>query len=306
MNGVINFYKPPGMSSAQAVAFIKRMTGEKTGHAGTLDPEAAGVLPILSGRATRICDYLMDGGKQYLAEIAFGAATDTQDAQGKVIRSGDSCPDMKALQDMLPRFTGEIQQMPPQYSALKIGGETAYKLARNGQAARLKHRQVQIDEIVLLGETFPHGFLMRIRCGKGTYIRTLCHDIGTALGCPAHLRFLLREESAGLSLKDAVTPVELAKWGESGKILPQPWFLSMAEALSGMPRYEVPPALARQAVNGVPLPTDAVIREGQLKEKTKVCLFLGEELLGIFAVEGQILKVSAMLTDIMPSAKPTP
>ncbi len=297
MNGVINFYKPPGMTSAQAVAFIKRLTGEKTGHAGTLDPEAAGVLPVLSGQATRICDYIMLGEKQYLAEIAFGAATDTQDAQGKVIVTGTNYPDLKTLQDVLNGFTGEIWQTPPQYSALKTGGEAAYKLARKGLKADLKARRAEIKGITLLRETELHGFLMRVQCGKGTYIRTLCHDIGKALDCPAHLRFLLRERNGSFSLQDSATPEEMKDWAGSGMPLPRRWFTGMAEALSAMPRYDVPSELARMALNGAALPTDAAAAGMELPEQAKVCLFLQDALLGIYQVQGGRLKVAVMLRE---------
>ena len=297
MNGVINFYKPPGMTSAQAVAFIKRLTGVKTGHAGTLDPEAAGVLPILSGLATRICDCIMDGEKQYLAEIAFGEATDTQDAQGNVTGTGTNYPGYQDLQGILCGFTGEIWQMPPQYSALKTGGETAYKLARKGLKAELKARRIEIRRIDLLQETERHGFLMRILCGKGTYIRTLCNDIGAALDCPAHLRFLLREKSGRFSLADAVTPEEVKEWCGEGMPIPRRWFTGMADALSALPRYEVPARMARQALNGAALPIEDIVQSGTMTEQTKVCLFLQGELLGMYLVHGDHLKVAAMLRE---------
>ncbi len=297
MNGVINFYKPPGMTSAQAVAFIRRLTGAKTGHAGTLDPEAAGVLPILSGKATRICDYIMLGEKQYLAEIAFGAATDTQDAQGKVTQTGTKYPDLTTLRDALDDFTGEIWQTPPQYSALKTGGEAAYKLARRGLTAELQARRAEIREITLLHGTQRHGFLLRVRCGKGTYIRTFCHDVGKALGCPAHLRFLLRERNGPFSLQDAVTPEEMKEWTGEGMPLPRRWFTGVAEALSAMPRFDVPEKLARPAINGVTLPIGEVTPGSALTEQTKVCLFLQGSLLGIYQVRDHRLKVAVMLRE---------
>ncbi len=297
MNGVINFYKPPGMTSAQAVAFIRRLTGAKTGHAGTLDPEAAGVLPILSGKATRICDYIMPGDKQYLAEIAFGAATDTQDAQGKVIAVGSKVPDLKTLEDVLDLFTGEIWQTPPQYSALKTGGEAAYRLARRGLTAELRERRAEIKGITLLHGTERRGFLMRVLCGKGTYVRTLCHDIGKALDCPAHLRFLLRERNGPFSLQDAVTPEEMKEWAGQGMPLPRRWFTGVAEALSFLPRRDVPDRLARPAINGVALPIEEVAPGSAGIEQTKVCLYLQGSLLGIYQVQGRQLKVAVMLRE---------
>ena len=130
MDGFLNVLKPPGLSSGAVVAIVKRVTGEKAGHAGTLDPEACGILPVMVGRATRLFDFMVEKRKIYLAEIAFGSATDTQDAQGRVIAKSENYPDSAAVRAVLPRFTGEILQTPPMYSALKVNGETLYKLAR--------------------------------------------------------------------------------------------------------------------------------------------------------------------------------
>ena len=293
MNGVINFYKPPGMTSAQAVAFVKRLTGVKTGHAGTLDPEAAGVLPILLGRATRLCDELMGKPKQYLAELAFGAATDTQDAQGRLVASGDDYPDIDKLRAVLPQFVGLVQQLPPQYSALKVKGKTAYKLAREGVEANLKPREVYFESIELIRELPSHGFLLRVRCGKGAYLRTLCHDLGTALGCPAHLRFLLREESGGLRIERAVTPEELLSLHQDDEKTNHSMVLPVGEVLRHLPAFQVPPSLFTPAINGVPLPPEAVDGFSTTKH-SRVCLFAGERLIGIYELKEGLLRVQAM------------
>lgn len=293
INAVLNFYKPPGMSSAQAVGFIKAMTGEKAGHAGTLDPEAAGVLPILIGKATKISDYLMDSDKQYLAEIAFGASTDTQDAQGLVVKTGTNFPDIKSLHKAVSLFKGEVMQLPPQYSALKVQGKTAYQLAREGKTADLKKRPVRFDEISILSETENHGFLMRVRCGKGAYIRTLCHDLGVSLQCPAHMRFLLREESAGLKIEDAVTPEDIREWYAGGKV-DLSLFVKVENMLKYLPFFEIPDALRFKAVNGVPLPVYE-ITDMQLGKGAKVCLTIGKELFGIYEKTDSHFRVCVML-----------
>jgi tRNA pseudouridine55 synthase len=298
MNGVINFYKPPGMTSAQAVAFIKGLTGEKTGHAGTLDPEAAGVLPILLGKATKINDYLMNQPKQYLAEIAFGTSTDTQDAQGKVLDRSANYPSLESVSNILQLFTGEIQQLPPQYSALKVQGRSAYQLAREGKTAPLIQRTAMIYEIALLTERPSHGFLMRIRSGKGAYIRTLCHDIGQALGCPAHMRFLLREACSGLEIKNAATPDELRIWQQDEFKTDCSWFLDIGRSLADMPRFQVPLELTFQAVNGVPLSKSSITGNRDAEENTKVCLYIDSDLLGIYRIEGELLKVAVMLYEM--------
>ena len=210
MNGFLNLLKPPGMTSSDAVVMVRRsLPGkEKVGHAGTLDPEAAGVLPVMIGKASRLFDLLADKEKTYIAEIALGAATDTQDAQGAVVSRGEWNGDFSALRAALPRFTGLIEQIPPAYSAIKTGGVAAYKLARAGAEMALKPRAARIDLLELLEPTGPDSALLRIACGRGVYIRTLCHDIGAILGCGAHMRFLLRAQSGPFTLENAVTPEE--------------------------------------------------------------------------------------------------
>lgn len=295
MNGVINFYKPPGMTSAQAVAFIKRLAGCKAGHAGTLDPEAAGVLPIMLGRATRICDLLMALPKQYLAEIAFGAATDTQDAQGKVIATGNQYPGPEELKEAALGFVGLVQQKPPQYSALKVGGRSAHRLARSGEQVDLKPREIRFDSIDVIDQIDSHRFLMRVRCGKGAYIRTLCHDLGMKLGCPAHLRFLLREECGGLSLAGSKTVRDIQLWQESGFLPDQSLLLDAGTALRHLRRFELPAALRFQAVNGVPLGIVDIPGAGELAPGSILLLNSGQDLIGIYKRGQEHLRVMAML-----------
>ncbi|NLX82443.1 MAG: tRNA pseudouridine(55) synthase TruB [Clostridiales bacterium] len=293
-DGVINFYKPPGMTSAQAVAFVKRLTGKKTGHAGTLDPEAAGVLPILIGKGTRINDYLMNQPKVYLAEVAFGASTDTQDAQGKVVETGTNYPNLDEVINALNQFVGEFMQLPPQYSALKIDGKTAYQLAREGKTAALSKRAVIFNEIKVIAVTPRHGFLLRIDCGKGTYIRTLCHDLGEYLGCPAHMRFLLREESSGLVLADSATMEDLQRWAQAGFTKDFGSFFSVEEALKDMPRLQVSDEALFSAINGVPVSAKDIENAERIQEKTGVCLFHRDKIIGIYVREPEVFKVCVM------------
>ncbi len=294
MDFIVNFYKPPGMSSAQAVAFLKAKTGAKAGHAGTLDPEAAGVLPILLGKATRLCDFLPDD-KRYLAEIAFGAATDTQDAQGKVIRTGGNVPNLAALASVLPRFIGDITQLPPQYSALKVVGQAAYKLAREGKNAPLAPRPVHIESIDVIREMPKSGFLLRVKCGKGTYIRSLCHDIGQALGCPAHMRFLLREVSGGLSLETAASPEDIVQWAAGGFSGCKPWIIPMDEAISHLPSLHIPIELTKPAVNGAKLPVSAIPGSEAIFGNANARLYLSGALLGVYRRENGVFACDVML-----------
>ncbi len=293
LNAILNFYKPPGMTSAAAVGFIKALTGEKVGHAGTLDPEAAGVLPILIGKATKLNDYLMDSDKQYLAEIAFGVSTDTQDAQGAVVKTGENYPDLTAIREAAKAYSGEVMQLPPQYSALKIKGKTAYQLAREGKTAPLQPRLVRFDDVTVLRASDRQGFLLRVRCGKGAYIRTLCHDLGEDLGCPAHMRFLLREESAGLLIKDAVTREDLLLW-KAGEVPFEKLFLKMDSLLRHLPFCEIKEEAVFRARNGVPLEAGDLV-DVPAQDKTKVCLTINGELFGIYETDQSLYRLKVML-----------
>ena len=253
MNGFLNILKPPGMTSAAVVACVRRMTGEKrVGHAGTLDPEAAGVLPVMVGRATRLFDYLVDKQKTYVAEVAFGTATDTQDATGTVISRGDRYPDRDTILRALPALTGEIEQVPSLYSAVKVDGKPLYTRAHRGESAEVPARRVVVESITLGAETPNHGWMLTVRCGRGTYIRTLCHDLGKMTGCPAHMRFLLRSQSGAFDLSTAVTLEEAQAAADTGDwrslLLPMDW------PLQHLPALRVSRDLAKLVRNGVPVP----------------------------------------------------
>lgn len=219
MNGIINLLKPPGMTSSGAVVFLRRLLGEKkVGHTGTLDPGAAGVLPICLGRATRLSDYIMSHKKTYLAEAVFGIATDTLDSYGAVTERKDCLITAKALEETAHGFLGEIMQVPPLYSAVKIDGRKSYELARKGMAVRKPPRKVTIYGIELVAQTGANRFLLRIQCSKGTYIRTLAYDIGQAMGVPASLSFLLRERTGGYHIGDSFTIDEIKEMTEKGNM----------------------------------------------------------------------------------------
>ena len=253
MNGYFNIAKPTGMSSAAAVAVMRRLTGVKRiGHAGTLDPEAAGVLPVMTGKATRLFDYLADKEKEYVAVCAFGTATDTQDATGTITERGENYPDRDTLLRAAESLTGEIVQTPSMYSAIKVGGKPLYLRARRGETVDVPQRVVRIDEIEVIRETEDHGFEIRVRCGKGTYIRTLCADLGKLCGCPAHMRSLTRTRSGAFRIENAISPeaaMDLAEKGKLGDCLLPPDY-----ALEHLPRVDVPEKLAKLVINGAKLP----------------------------------------------------
>ncbi len=247
--GFLNVLKPPGMSSAHVVGVVRRLLGgAKIGHAGTLDPEAAGVLPLMVGKAARLFDYMQDKEKAYVTEVAFGTATDTQDAQGVVINRGDQWPDEAAVCAALPQFIGTIMQVPPMYSALKQDGKRLYELARDGKQADIPAREVTVHELAFRGMTENHGALLSVRCSKGFYVRTLCHDLGTALGCPAHMRFLLRTQSGPFTLQTARTLEQLKDAADCGTL--DQMLLPPEAALSHLPMMDLPGRLEKPVRNG--------------------------------------------------------
>jgi len=256
VNGFLNILKPPGMTSAGVVGHVKwLLKGEKVGHAGTLDPEAAGVLPLMIGRGARLFDYLVDKEKAYVAEVAFGASTDTQDAQGKVLERGDKLPSKEAILAALPKLEGTITQVPSAFSAIKQNGRPLYDMARKGEAVDVPARQVEVKRIILGEQTGPEGWMLHIKCGRGTYVRTLCHDLGLMVGCPAHMRFLLRSQSGFFTLDNAVTLEQLRDAKEAGEL--EKLLLPMDAPLGHLPQVIVPQWLKKACRNGAKLPLSA-------------------------------------------------
>ena len=288
MNGFLNILKPPGMTSAAVVAVVKRLTGEKrVGHAGTLDPEAAGVLPIMIGRAARLFDYLVDKEKTYVAEAAFGYATDTQDATGVVIASGENYPTCEVVCQAARQLEGDILQRPSMYSAIKQDGVAMYERARRGEMVEVPLRQVHVESIKLHGETPNHGVLMTVRCGRGTYIRSICDDLGKLTGCPAHMRFLLRSRSGVFTLDTAMTLEEAAAHREAGvlaeHLLPLDW------PIQHIRRVDVPPYLQKQVINGVRLPVARIPCARDVTEGQVARIYLNHEFWGMAQRQGDML-----------------
>lgn len=210
ISGILNIDKPLGQTSFDVVRRVRRGTGErKVGHAGTLDPAATGVLLICLGQAVRVSEYLMDLSKVYRAAIRFGVSTDTYDSEGRVVATvATDMVSEAGLRQALERFVGIIQQVPPAYSAIKVGGRPAYKLARKGEAPALPPRLVEIYRIDLLDFAGPVAEL-EIECGKGTYIRSLAQDIGQEMGCGAYLESLARTRVGPFTLESAIGDEEL-------------------------------------------------------------------------------------------------
>lgn len=205
-DGIVIIDKPAGWTSMDVCAKIRGMLREKrVGHGGTLDPMATGVLPVFVGRATRAVSFAENGQKEYVAGLRLGIVTDTQDTTGTVLETHSLSVTREALEAVLPRFTGEISQLPPMYSALKINGRKLCDLARQGREVERKPRRVTISALEVTGQEGDSDFILRCLCSKGTYIRTLCHDIGQALGCGGAMYSLRRTMAAGFTLAQAVT-----------------------------------------------------------------------------------------------------
>lgn len=250
MDGILCIDKPEGMTSFLVVAVLRRLLGEKkVGHAGTLDPNATGVLPILVGRGTKLLDHLPCHDKCYTATLRFGAVSDTLDVWGEVQETGKPLPTLAAVEAALPAFRGNIMQVPPMTSALKQDGVRLYDLARQGIEVERPARPVTIYELTLLDYNEKEGLLtLSCHCSSGTYIRTLCDDLGRALGCGAVMTALRRTMAAGFPLTDCITLDEAKALTEAGTLTER--LLPLETALAAYPALTVSAPQAARFRNG--------------------------------------------------------
>jgi tRNA pseudouridine55 synthase len=247
LDGVLLLDKPVGPSSSAVLQAVKRLLkAEKAGHAGTLDPLASGLLPLLFGEATKFAQFGLDAAKEYVAEVRLGTSTATGDAEGEVLERRPVDVDDARLAAALAGFRGTIGQVPPMYSALKKDGQPLYALARAGQTVERASREVTVHELELVSraETLLR---LRIRCSKGTYVRQLAVDLGLALGTVAHLEALRRTAVAGLRLDQAVTLDDLQALGEASRLA---WLLPPEKLLEHLPRVDLEEPLAGRFLNG--------------------------------------------------------
>lgn len=218
LNGIINIHKEAGFTSHDVVAKMRGICRQKKiGHTGTLDPQATGVLPVCLGSATKLCDMLTDKDKEYVAELLLGQVTDTQDTTGQVLEEHPVTVSEEAVREAVSSFVGDYNQIPPMYSALKVNGKKLYELARAGKEVERAARPVYISEIEILEIKLP-VVKMRVACSKGTYIRTLCADIGEKLGCGGTMQSLVRTKVADFALEEAVTLSELQQLRDAEKL----------------------------------------------------------------------------------------
>ena len=267
MNGILPLKKPAGMTSHDCVAVTRKLLmTKKVGHTGTLDPDVTGVLPLCIGRATKVAQYMTDFSKTYEAVITLGFSTTTEDASGEKVeeKKVDKLPSTNEIEEALAAFRGEIEQVPPMYSAVKINGKRLYEYAFKGEVVDRPSRKVTIHDLELIGEvTLEEGAVsipVRATCSKGTYIRTLAVDIGEKLGFPAHMSSLIRTASGPFKLEECLTFDEIKQMIEEETLSLFP----MEYALSAMPSFTVDSALEEKLQNGAVLPQLEEMTENRL------------------------------------------
>lgn len=282
INGIINIFKEKNFTSHDVVAKMRGILKQKKiGHTGTLDPDATGVLLVCLGNATKLCDIITDRTKEYEAEMLFGVTTDTQDISGKVIKTSDVIPSDEEIKKAIEKFSKSYMQLPPMYSALKVNGKKLVDLAREGVEVERKKRLVNIYSLEILELKYPKAKL-RVKCGKGTYIRTLCHDIGESLGCGASLTSLIRTEVSGFRAENAITLNTLEKLRDEDKI--KDILISTDRVFEDLKKLYVNDESRKYAYNGNKLNNKNFTKlDTYFSNNEKVCIYdLDKKFLGVY------------------------
>ena len=249
MDGIFNIYKEKGFTSHDVVAIVRRTIHmKKVGHTGTLDPDAEGVLPVCVGKATKLSDVIMDDRKSYRAMLRLGITTTTEDASGEVLETKEVEFNEDRIREVVASFIGKLEQVPPMYSAVKVNGKKLYELARAGKEIERKSRTIEVYDIRIRQFLPPDRVEIDVDCSKGTYIRTLCADIGKRLGCGGHMAELLRTATGAFSLDNAIKLDELKALAEQEKA--EEALLTMEEALKDFPVVKVSEKSAKFLYNG--------------------------------------------------------
>lgn len=272
INGIVNIYKEKGYTSHDVVAVLRKVVGQKKiGHTGTLDPDATGVLPVCLGRATKVCELLTDHDKTYEALLLLGKTTDTQDISGEVLeeRNPGNLTEEEVC-SCIESFIGEYDQIPPMYSALKVNGKKLYELAREGKTVERKSRRVQIHGIRILEMNLPH-VRMKVDCSKGTYIRTLCHDIGEKLQVGGCMEELERTKVGRFLKEDAVTLDEVRQKMEQGE--GAELFTPLDQIFAELPAVTVTDAKAWMSYNGNDLPERFLLEKEEWTDGQEVRVY---------------------------------
>jgi len=282
-NGIINIYKEKGFTSHDVVAKMRGICKQKKiGHTGTLDPDAEGVLPVCLGSGTKLCDMLTDKDKEYVAELLLGVETDTQDITGQILRECEPVMDETAVREAVMSFRGEYMQVPPMYSALKVNGKKLYELARAGKEVERQARPVNIHEIEILEMQLP-VVKLRVACSKGTYIRTLCADIGEKLGCGGTMKSLLRIRVGIFELQEAITLAELEQIRDTIGI--EKKLYTVDSVFSDLEALHVTEEFCKLLDNGNAFYVNQTLEKKKYPENQWVRVYGKEKFYGIYAYE---------------------
>ncbi len=291
-NGIINVYKEAGYTSFDVVARLRGILHfRKIGHTGTLDPEATGVLPVCVGKATRVVDLLTDKDKEYRADLLLGVSTDTQDTTGEVLARREVSCSEDHVTDTIHGFIGPQQQVPPMYSALKVNGKKLYELAREGKTVERKPRDITIFDIEIEKIELPH-VIMRVHCSKGTYIRTLCNDIGEALGCGGCMASLQRTRVSTFAIEDALTLSEIEDMVKADRL--DEILMPIDSVFGNLPSVTLDAIWNVPAVNGVKIPVTEEMKKILGKSKSARVYLCDGSFLGIYRYKNKTLAVEKM------------
>ncbi len=291
-NGILPVDKPAGWTSFDVLAKLRGALGtRKLGHSGTLDPMATGVLAVFIGKATSAADRQLDHDKTYEATLRLGMRTDTGDVTGTVLETAPVTVGAEELREVLPRFTGPLMQLPPMYSAVKINGQPLYKAARKGQTVERTPRPITVYSIEYLGNPAPDEYTLRVSCSKGTYIRVLAEDIGTALGVPATLAALRRTRAGVFDINQCHTLPEILEAAQSGALETNDWILPVEAVFAPLPALTVNSDVRAHLFNGCPTSHYAAA-DGRYRVYDETGAFLG-----LAAVEGGVLRVEKLFCE---------
>lgn len=286
MNGVINIFKPKGITSHDVVSFLRRkLKIKRIGHTGTLDPMATGVLPICIGKSTRISEYLLNLDKEYVGELTLGFETDTQDSLGTIINSSKKLVDKNEIIDTMSKYIGSLEQVPPMYSALKHKGKKLYELAREGITVERQSRKIKIYDLDILKIHENRTIIFKTNCSRGTYIRTLCNDIGMDLGTFGYMSYLIRTSTGPFKIEDSYSLdyIESLNIEEINKIL-----IPIDKAVVHLEKMNIKDIYYSRLINGVKLSfADAIIEQDIVFQEDKIFrVYCKNEFIGI----GSIIK----------------
>lgn len=279
MNGIVNFYKPKNMTSHDAVNICRKIFNtRRVGHGGTLDPNVTGVLPICIGKATRVAEYLLESDKEYIGELTLGHATDTQDIDGEIVKSSIKEATEDEIEESFKKFTGEITQIPPMFSAVKHKGKKLYELAREGKTVVRKPRISNIYQLEIIKNTNNKEILFYTHCSKGTYIRTLCNDIGLDLNTYGFMSYLIRVGVGQLKIEDSLS-IEYLRSLDSHQL--SNILIPMDTMLTELKEIQVPNTLYNKLINGVQL---LINKDPSIKLEEDLRVYCLDKFIGIGSI----------------------